>query len=90
MNGYQPRSLLDDKAVSLLGRLEEHHHIVSDFSHAAEPDDLLDQTRTFLNLYLKQRKINDQALAELKEKVELHDGWIKQLAAKVGLRLTHE
>jgi DNA anti-recombination protein RmuC len=89
MNKDELKKLLDSQFATFFGQMSRH--IDQRFAQQdAGLDERLDRIETILDRRVKQEETDYQERVALKNQVDRHEGWIKQLAAKVGLRLSHE
>ncbi len=92
MNEDRLKELLDAQFASFFGQVSRHFD-----KRFAEQDSKLDtfggrldRIQGTLDGLVKQQETDDQERVALNSQVTRHEGWIQQLAAKVGVRLSHE
>ncbi len=77
----------DDQFTKLFKYMQERFDVLE-----AKVDSKADGERTYslLDGIAKRLDIEEDERAAMKSQLNRHDGWIQQLAAKVGLRLSHD
>jgi hypothetical protein len=85
MNKNEFRELLNTELADFFGKMSGYFD-----KRFAEQDAKLARMQDTLDGLVKQQETDDHERVALSNQVDRHEGWIKQLAAKVGVRLSHD
>jgi hypothetical protein len=89
MNKDEFKQLLNEELTGFFGEMSGY--IDKRFAEQdARLDVRLDRMQNTLDSLSRRQETDDQERVALSSQVVRHEGWIKQLAAKIGLRLSHD
>ena len=92
MNKDEFKELLNTELAGFFGKMGGYfdHRFVQQDAKLDSFGGRLDQMQATLDGLAKRQETDDHERIALSSQVDRHDGCIKQLAAKVGLRLSQE
>jgi len=92
MNEDRLKELLDAQFAGFFGQMSRHFdkRFAEVNTRFDAHDARFDRLESALDGIAKRLEIHEHERVAMNAQLDRHEGWIKQLAAKVGLRLSHD